>query len=559
MSGPGGALVGVLCAVGILAAAEGGLESAALPAWWVLGLCTLPHAAALLARGSPLARARWRAAVAASPVPLYFVAIAACGWRVWANELAGAGGAGLALPGPDVLLSLAPFFVLATAAADASARLAPLPPAGRAALRALGLRALACAAGPILGLVGATTLLGRSERVRLELVGVGLWYALFFVAALAATAVLLPWWLRRVWDCESLPAGPARELLERTAERAGFRYSSLCVWRTGGLLSNALIAGLVPRTRVVLFTDALLARLAPAELRAVFAHEIGHAARGHAPLFGVMTCAWFMASDLIAASVDPAGGSLALGFLGAALLAWAAAFAWVSRRAELEADLFASRLAGEGAMEGAFARLGAGTDPAAEERASWRHFSPARRVSFLERAAAEPAVGEALGRRMRRVWLASLAVFCVAGALEVRGLLSDFPAERCAVALRMGRYERGAQLARGADDLPPDLARLVAVIAADRAELDHPDRSAAAAACAERAGRALAAGRPRAALDWLRLAELAGSAGVVACAEAVRLGSEGRFEAAHAALGGARGELAGEVAAWLARAWGGAQ
>ncbi|MDP6407989.1 MAG: M48 family metalloprotease [Planctomycetota bacterium] len=551
MSGPLSPLVGVLLAILIVAAAESGLESETARPGCVVILLVLPHLAGGLARTRKAARGRLRALVAASPAPLFFVAVAGCGWRAWAAQRFGGEPTGLSFPGLDVLVALAPFGVLSVAAIDASARLASEDPRRRGALRALQLRVLLLPALPLVALVFAAVLLGCNERLLLEVTGVGLWYALFGAGVLCALTIALPALLRLAWSCEPLPAGPLRTLLERTAAAAGFRFHELCVWHTGGLVPNALIAGLLPRTRVVLLSDALLAMLEPRELLAVFAHEMGHAHRKHTPLFLVMSAAAFMAAELLATAVDPDGGLLALGLLGAALAAWAAAFGWLSRRAELDADLFAEELTGgSGALRRAFTRLGAGGG----ERSSWRHFSAERRVAFLERADIDPSIARALRARLRAAAVASAVVFCVSGALHAKALLAAVPAERVVVELRLGRHARALKLARGSDGLPADADRLLATLAAAGPVADHPDRRGAAAACRSHAEGALEGQDPKAAGDWLRLAELAGDAAAGTYAQALEWGSKGRWEPARAAVAGEGGSLARALQRWLEEA-----
>ena len=74
-----------------------------------------------------------------------------------------------------------------------------------------------------------------------------------------------------------LPAGAARERIERLLARCGFTASGLFVMdgskRSGH--GNAYFTGFGRAKRVVFF-DTLLARLAPEEIEAVLAHELGH-------------------------------------------------------------------------------------------------------------------------------------------------------------------------------------------------------------------------------------------------------------------------------------------
>jgi hypothetical protein len=81
-----------------------------------------------------------------------------------------------------------------------------------------------------------------------------------------------------------LPEGEARTRLLALSERTGFRAQTIEVMdgskRSGH--SNAFFTGFGRFRRIVLF-DTLMAQLAPEELEAVLAHEIGHYKRGHIP------------------------------------------------------------------------------------------------------------------------------------------------------------------------------------------------------------------------------------------------------------------------------------
>ena len=84
-----------------------------------------------------------------------------------------------------------------------------------------------------------------------------------------------------------LPEGELRARLLALGERTGFRAATIHVMDGSkrSAHSNAYFTGLGKFRRIVLF-DTLIAQLAPEELEAVLAHEIGHYRRGHIPRFG---------------------------------------------------------------------------------------------------------------------------------------------------------------------------------------------------------------------------------------------------------------------------------
>jgi Zn-dependent protease with chaperone function len=108
------------------------------------------------------------------------------------------------------------------------------------------------------------------------------------VASLAVVPLLLlfmPLLLKPFLGLKSMPAGPVRERLEAVARRLNFRCADFLLWPTHGAAANAMIAGLLPRVRYVIFTDRILDDLPPDELDAVLGHEIGHAKHAHLWLY----------------------------------------------------------------------------------------------------------------------------------------------------------------------------------------------------------------------------------------------------------------------------------
>jgi Zn-dependent protease with chaperone function len=97
--------------------------------------------------------------------------------------------------------------------------------------------------------------------------------------------MFLPLVLKPLLGFKSMPPGPARARLEALARRLDFRCADFLVWHTHGTVVNAMITGLLPRVRYVVFTDRILDDLPPDELDAVFGHEVGHARHGHIWLY----------------------------------------------------------------------------------------------------------------------------------------------------------------------------------------------------------------------------------------------------------------------------------
>lgn len=217
--------------------------------------------------------------------------------------------------------------------------------------------------------------------------------------------ITLPPLIRRVWDTVPLAPGVLRDELEALCRSHNVRVREILVWRTGGLMLNGAVMGLVPRMRYILLTDALLESLSPAQIQAVMAHEVGHVRLRHMPwMWGACLSVLLLSGGLVDALArgrehwlppQPWSDlSLAGLSLGLALLV----FGWVSRRFEWQADAFAVKhLSGVTWLspdprpttpEAILAMVGALQSVAVlnnipRERFNWRHGSIAERQRRL--------------------------------------------------------------------------------------------------------------------------------------------------------------------------------
>jgi len=180
--------------------------------------------------------------------------------------------------------------------------------------------------------------------------------------AAVATAIMLasPLFIRLSCPTRRLEDGPLRDRLERLARRSGFPCRDILVWETNGSLLNAGITGALPFFRYVLLTDALIQRLDPAEIEAVFGHEIGHVKHRHLVYFGL----FFVGSVGLLSLIDvglrelrdafPLPGWEWFGLTLGEVLEWGIAlmalgvyfyfvFGFLSRRFERQADVFGCR------------------------------------------------------------------------------------------------------------------------------------------------------------------------------------------------------------------------
>jgi hypothetical protein len=259
---------------------------------------------------------------------------------------------------------------------------------------------------------------------------------------------------------------------------------------------NAMVVGLLPRFRYVILTDAILRALGPDELEAVFAHEAGHARRGHILLYFGFTCAvvlshllpgaLYLVEQTPLASLDPMWRTVF------GLLIWLGViFGWLSRRFEQEADVFGiETLPADDLPDGVDHPFARALDRIAEhggvirELTGWRHFSIADRIRFVRAYLGDAAVRARHRRSIRLLRGGLIAAITLFVGLAV----ARVPAEA----------ERAGALWQALRD--PG-SRLLLDLAASNSAADAESRAAflaRAAALAERAGK------PETALRWLR-------------------------------------------------------
>jgi STE24 endopeptidase len=173
-----------------------------------------------------------------------------------------------------------------------------------------------------------------------------------------------------------LPPGPARERIEALLARCGFANRGLFVMDGSRRSShgNAYFTGFGRAKRIVFF-DTLLDRLAPDEVEAVLAHELGHFKLKHvtkrmiwmaavslaflALLAWLAASAWFYEGLGVPPAIDRPGVALVLFFIALPVFTFVLQplSALYSRKHEFEADAFATRNASAAAMTSALVKL----------------------------------------------------------------------------------------------------------------------------------------------------------------------------------------------------------
>ncbi len=431
----------------VLAADAQGLP-APLPAWSWLGTLPLWWLA-----GRVAARPRGRlATLARGALPLAGFLTQAWasllgGWSAGLVELLGPSAGLDAWPTPAQALAIGPYAVGEAVGLRARSRRFLPDRATRAAWWSLRLRLhLGALLGLTLFLLWCWPLSWkRSWLVQVE--EVSALSAGFTFALALGFAASFPWILRKVMGTEPL-AGALGERFMGLARRAGVGLRRVELWRTGGLMQNAAVMGFTRFDRVVLFNDALLSTQGPRQHAAVFGPQLGHSLRHPLGYLAALTLGWagvalFAAEELHAVHGQVASGAVALG----ALAGWFAAFGWLSRRFELEADWQALRLSGDGlALCASLASL---ADGITLHRRSWRYFPVSFRLSWVAAAMRDATVGERLEHQLRWPKRVCLALLAAGVGLQAWSWVGAWPVERARVDLRLGRLERAAERAAG--------------------------------------------------------------------------------------------------------------
>ncbi len=198
----------------------------------------------------------------------------------------------------------------------------------------------------------------------------GLWMFFTLLMSWLFPTVIAPLFNR----FEPLPAGELRQRIEALLERCGFASRGIFVMdgsrRSGH--GNAYFTGLGRAKRIVFF-DTLMSALAPAELEAVLAHELGHFHHRHIQrrLFGIalgslaslallgwsMTQPWFFTALGVSRASDALAVALFLIIVPVLTLWLQPLLAYWSRRQEFQADTFAARHSDPHALIQALVRL----------------------------------------------------------------------------------------------------------------------------------------------------------------------------------------------------------
>ncbi|MCF8063343.1 MAG: M48 family metalloprotease, partial [Deltaproteobacteria bacterium] len=238
---------------------------------------------------------------------------------------------------------------------------------------------------------------------------------LLIAAFLVILMTFMPRLIQTWWGCRPFPRTEKVQALERFFSERGFRYRGLLRWPLfEGRMITAGIMGIIPRYRYILVTDGLMNLLSVEELKAVMAHEMGHARYKHLLLyvlfflgfmvisFGLFDLLYYILASrplFVEALESGSPASLRLFYLSlsipvllAMLIYFRFLMGFFMRHFERQADLFAAdTMGGAGPVIRSLERI-ALAGGRIRDLPSWHHFSIRERVECLERSASEPGL-----------------------------------------------------------------------------------------------------------------------------------------------------------------------
>lgn len=256
------------------------------------------------------------------------------------------------------------------------------------------------------------------------------WQLIFFGSFLTILMVFLPVAVQRWWECEPLERTPKTNELMRFLREERFRCRGVLRWPLfEGKMMTAGIMGILPRYRYILITDSLLENLSAQELKAVVAHEMGHARYRHLVFYIIFFVGFlvlsFGLSDLFfyalyaqplfagwlrqMESVNLSYLMLSIPMLLTLLIYFRYVMGFFMRNFERQADLYSARIMGTPRFTVDSLEKIAFLSGKIRDLPSWHHFSIRERANFLWRSAEEPG----LFRRHNRFVGGTFAVYVV--------------------------------------------------------------------------------------------------------------------------------------------------
>ncbi len=261
---------------------------------------------------------------------------------------------------------------------------------------------------------------------------------IFFAVFITLLMVILPKFIQYWWGCKPIASSEKGEHLERFLKEKRFKCRGLLNWPIfEGRMLTAGIMGIVPRYRYILVTDSLLETLSSDELKAVLAHEMGHAKYRHL-LFYVLFFVGFMALsfgladismylaflhpqfiDLIsnndARSVSLFYLIISFPMLISLLVYFRYVMGFFMRNFERQADLYSAVTMGTPMLTISSLEKIAFLSGKSRNIPNWHHYSIKQRIDYLLRVYREPGLVKKHNRFVLTSFLIYLLCICALG------------------------------------------------------------------------------------------------------------------------------------------------
>jgi Zn-dependent protease with chaperone function len=238
---------------------------------------------------------------------------------------------------------------------------------------------------------------------------------IFFAVFLMILMVFMPKLIQYWWGCRPFVRSEKVEDIESFLRERGFKYRQLLRWPIfEGRMMTAGIMGIVSRYRYILITDALMEYLSMEEIRAVLAHEMGHAKYRHLLwyvlfFFGFMVLTFGLFDifqyalvtqpfflRLLESAQSEASTLFSLLLALPILLTMVIYFRYVMgffmRHFERQADLYSAVVMGSPRQTISSLEKIAALSGKIRDLPSWHHFSIRERVEYLWRANHDPGL-----------------------------------------------------------------------------------------------------------------------------------------------------------------------
>jgi Zn-dependent protease with chaperone function len=238
---------------------------------------------------------------------------------------------------------------------------------------------------------------------------------IFFSLFLFVLMIFMPSLIRYWWGCKPFLSSEKVNALKSFLEEKKFKYQDLLRWPIfEGRMMTAGIMGMVPRFRYIMITESLMDILSIEELKAVVAHEMGHARYRHFFFYLVFfigfavvsTGLWDFFAELLAtrpfvirlmgrgASADSSVlyFLLALPILVSMVVYFRYVMGFFMRHFERQADLYSALVMGSPRETISSLEKIAILSGKIRDLPSWHHFSIRQRVDYLWNFLRDPSL-----------------------------------------------------------------------------------------------------------------------------------------------------------------------